>query len=89
MPARSGPGRTRPDRTTPRRRPPAPVLIAVALPVLLALAVLWLVQDAVRQTSAGRRTLSWPVWPLAGRALLCVLFVTSAARLVDEVAVLT
>jgi hypothetical protein len=65
------------------------VLLFPLVPVLVALGALWLVQDAVRSTTAGRRVLSWPAWPWAARALLGVVFVLSATRLADDIAVLT
>jgi hypothetical protein len=65
------------------------ILLFPLLPVLLALALLWLGQDVVRQTPAGRRVLTWQAWPWLARALLCAVFVTSALRLADELAVLT
>ncbi len=65
------------------------VLLFPLLPVLLALALLWLVQDAVRQTPTGRRVLRWPVWPWAARAALAAVFLRSGVVLLDEIAVLT
>ena len=65
------------------------VLLFPLLPVLLALALLWLVQDAVRQTPTGRRVLRWQVWPWAARAALAAVFLRSAVVLLDEIAVLT
>ena len=65
------------------------VLLFPLLPVLLALVLLWLVQDAVRQTTAGRRLLRWAGWPWVARAALALLFVRSGVVLLDEIAVLT
>ena len=65
------------------------VLLFPLLAVLLVLAAGWVVQDALRSTTTGRRVLTWPAWPWAARALLTVVFVRSAAVLADEVAVLT
>ncbi|MCW2713247.1 MAG: hypothetical protein JWN88_294 [Frankiales bacterium] len=59
------------------------------LPALAAVLVLWLVQDAVRQTTPGRAVLSWRGWPWAARALLLVVFLVSSTRLVGDVTVLT
>lgn len=59
------------------------------LPFLVVGAVVWLAQDAVRQTAGGRRLLTWPGWPWLARALLVLLFARSAATLLDEVTVLT
>lgn len=65
------------------------VLAFPLLPVLLAVAVGWRGQDAARQTTAGRQVLSWPAWPWIARALLAAVFVLSAGRLAQEIAVLT
>lgn len=65
------------------------VLAPPLVPVLLALAAGWLLQDAVRQTAGGRRLLSWVGWPWAARVLLTVLFVASAGRLQQDVSLLT
>jgi hypothetical protein len=86
----------RPDSWWSRARPAAVagtflvwVLLFPLLPVLVALALLWLVQDAVRQTTTGRRLLGWAGWPWAARAALALLFLRSGAVLLDEIAVLT
>jgi hypothetical protein len=65
------------------------VLVFPLLPLVLALAVVWLAQDAARQTAVGRRLLSWGAWPWLARALLAVVFVVSAVSLGREVQVLT
>lgn len=65
------------------------VLAFPLLPVLLALAACWLLQDAVRQTSPGRQLLAWLGWPWLARALLAVVFVMSASRLAQDVTLLT
>ncbi len=65
------------------------VLLFPLVPVLVALAGVWLAQDAVRATSTGGRVLSWPAWPWAARALLAAVFLVSATRLADDIAVLT
>jgi hypothetical protein len=60
-----------------------------ALPALLAVTVLWLVEGGVARTSWGSRLLASPVGPWLVRAALAVLFALSAVRLADDIAVLT
>jgi hypothetical protein len=59
------------------------------LPALLVVIVVWLVGEAVGRTPSGRRLLASQVGPWVVRASLAVLFVLSALRLADDVAVLT